>query len=119
MKLINLTINTPSGTFLDSQVEIVTFQSTEGQMGIMADSTEFMCAIVPSQLFINHENSSNRKMYYVDKGILHFKDNKMSLIVNEIDDKPLAIHDISKADEFNKYSLIEEILIKRKILENK
>ncbi|ACF07011.1 ATP synthase epsilon subunit [Metamycoplasma arthritidis] len=119
MKLINLLISTPNGNFLDSQAEIVTFQSTEGQMGIMAGATEFMCAIVPSQLFINHENSENRQVYYVDKGILHFKDDKLSLIVNQIDKKPLEINEIAKTAEFNKYSMIEEILIKRKILENK
>ncbi|RMA79123.1 F-type H+-transporting ATPase subunit epsilon [Metamycoplasma subdolum] len=117
---INLIISTPQGVYFDDLVDIVTFKTSEGYIGLMPGATKFMAAIVPSKLYINFENTDKRKTFYVDHGIAQFKDDVLYLILNEIDTNPLSnerkkmIEDAQK-----KYSIVEEIRIKRKILENK
>jgi len=116
--LFNVIINTPKGTFLDEMVSIVTFKTTEGYRGIMKDATEFMASIVPSKLYISFDEKLSPKEYYIDHGLVHFKNNLFSIIINEISDKPIEDNKMNTDLSAKKYTIIEEIKIKRNIVKN-
>lgn len=116
--LFNVIINTPKGTFLDEMVSIVTFKTTEGYRGVMKDATEFMASIVPSNLYISFDEKLSPKEYYIDHGLVHFKNNLFSIIINEISDKPIEDNKMNTDLSAKKYTIIEEIKIKRNIVKN-
>ena len=116
--LFNVIINTPKGTFLDEMVSIVTFKTTEGYRGVMKDATEFMASIVPSKLYISFHEKLSPKEYYIDHGLVHFKNNLFSIIINEISDKPIEDNKMNTDLSAKKYTVIEEIKIKRNIVKN-
>ena len=116
--LFNVIINTPKGTFLDEMVSIVTFKTTEGYRGVMKDATEFMASIVPSKLYISFDEKLSPKEYYIDHGLVHFKNNLFSIIINEISDKPIEDNKMNTDLSAKKYTVIEEIKIKRNIIKN-
>lgn len=116
--LFNVIINTPKGTFLDEMVSIVTFKTTEGYRGVMKDATEFMASIVPSKLYISFDEKLSPKEYYIDHGLVHFKNNLFSIIINEISDKPIEDNKMNIDLSAKKYTVIEEIKIKRNIVKN-
>lgn len=116
--LFNVIINTPKGTFLDEMVSIVTFKTTEGYRGVMKDATEFMASIVPSKLYISFYEKLSPKEYYIDHGLVHFKNNLFSIIINEISDKPIEDNKMNTDLSAKKYTVIEEIKIKRNIVKN-
>lgn len=116
--LFNVIINTPKGTFLDEMVSIVTFKTTEGYHGVMKDATEFMASIVPSKLYISFDEKLSPKEYYIDHGLVHFKNNLFSIIINEISDKPIEDNKMNTDLSAKKYTVIEEIKIKRNIVKN-
>ena len=116
--LFNVIINTPKGTFLDEMVSIVTFKTTEGYRGVMKDATEFMASIVPSKLYISFDEKLSPKEYYIDHGLVHFKNNLFSIIINEISDKPIEDNKMNPDLSAKKYTVIEEIKIKRNIVKN-
>lgn len=116
--LFNVIINTPKGTFLDEMVSIVTFKTTEGYRGVMKDATEFMASIVPSKLYISFNEKLSPKEYYIDHGLVHFKNNLFSIIINEISDKPIEDNKMNTDLSAKKYTVIEEIKIKRNIVKN-
>ena len=116
--LFNVIINTPKGTFLDEMVSIVTFKTTEGYRGVMKDANEFMASIVPSKLYISFDEKLSPKEYYIDHGLVHFKNNLFSIIINEISDKPIEDNKMNTDLSAKKYTVIEEIKIKRNIVKN-
>lgn len=116
--LFNVIINTPKGTFLDEMVSIVTFKTTEGYRGVMKDATEFMASIVPSKLYISFDEKLSPKEYYIDHGLVHFKNNLFSIIINEISDKPIEDNKMNTDLSAKKYTVLEEIKIKRNIVKN-
>lgn len=116
--LFNVIINTPKGTFLDEMVSIVTFKTTEGYRGVMKDATEFMASIVPSKLYISFDEKLSPKEYYIYHGLVHFKNNLFSIIINEISDKPIEDNKMNTDLSAKKYTVIEEIKIKRNIVKN-
>ena len=116
--LFNVIINTPKGTFLDEMVSIVTFKTTEVYRGVMKDATEFMASIVPSKLYISFDEKLSPKEYYIDHGLVHFKNNLFSIIINEISDKPIEDNKMNTDLSAKKYTIIEEIKIKRNIVKN-
>ena len=110
----NLIINTPKGLFLDENVSIATFKTTEGYRGIMKDAIEFTAAIVPSKIYLALDNEKEQT-YFIDHGIVHFKNNVLSIIVNDISEKPIEEAKLN-APKDDKYTIIEEIKIKRNIV---
>ncbi|AWX69671.1 FoF1 ATP synthase subunit delta/epsilon [[Mycoplasma] anseris] len=116
-KQLHVLISTPHGIFLDEKADIVTFRTTEGEIGLMANATDFMAALVPSKIYINQQNSNKFKEFYIDKGIVQFNGELLSFIINEISDQPLAQVKVSNNEEENKkYTLIEEIKIKKALV---
>lgn len=110
----NLIINTPKGLFLDKYVPIATFKTTEGYRGIMKDAIEFTAAIVPSKIYLTLDNKKEQT-YFIDHGIVHFKNNVLSIIVNDISEKPIEEAKLN-APKDDKYTIIEEIKIKHNIV---
>ena len=110
----NLVINTSKGLFLDKYVSIATFKTTEGYRGIMKDAIEFTAAIVPSKIYLTLDNKKEQT-YFIDHGIVHFKNNVLSIIVNDISEKPIEEAKLN-APKDDKYTIIEEIKIKRNIV---
>ncbi|MDC8963307.1 F0F1 ATP synthase subunit epsilon [Metamycoplasma hyosynoviae] len=114
-KLFNITINTPDGLYLDEDIQIATFKTSQGYKGIMANATEFTAAIIPSELILKYGDNTE-KIYYVGTGIIHFKDNYMSIIINEISLTPLQKIKFEENKEAKKYSIIEQFSIKRNLI---
>lgn len=110
----NLVINTPKGLFLDKYVSIATFKTTEGYRGIMKDAIEFTAAIVPSKIYLTLDNKKEQT-YFIDHGIVHFKNNVLSIIVNDISEKSIEEAKLN-APKDDKYTIIEEIKIKHNIV---
>lgn len=115
---IHIIISTPLGIYFDKEASICTFTTTEGQIGIMAGATEFMAALVPSKIMVDFLNSPDSKVFYIDKGIVQFKNNVLSIIVNQIDTKEIELdHKFSPEDQ-KKYTIIEEVTLKKSILKS-
>ncbi|ENY53679.1 F0F1 ATP synthase subunit epsilon [Metamycoplasma alkalescens] len=118
-KEINLVISTPNGVYYETKTPIVTFTTTEGQIGLMKDATPFLAALVPSQVIIKTKNNQN-KIFYIDRGIVEFKNNLLSLIVNNIDTKALDLETkFEKSHQQTRYTVIEELYVKKKVAEQK
>ncbi|TPE58096.1 F0F1 ATP synthase subunit epsilon [[Mycoplasma] falconis] len=114
---IEVIITTPLGVYLDEKADICTFRTTEGQMGLMAAGPQFMAALVPSEIHINAQGSADQKTFYIDKGLVQFKNNVLSLIVNSIDTKPIDLNPQLEKSNQNKYTIIEEINLKKRLAE--
>ncbi|QJG67004.1 F0F1 ATP synthase subunit epsilon [Mycoplasma phocoenae] len=110
---VYLTITTPTGSYLETETNIVTVKTTEGYIGLQANGTEFMAALVASKMFVTSENN-NQKTYYINQGIVHAKDDKIDIIVNNISDKALEEIKFKPSDNSN-FSFIEETKLKRSI----
>ncbi|MBU4691017.1 FoF1 ATP synthase subunit delta/epsilon [Mycoplasma zalophi] len=108
--LVFLTITTPYGKFLEQETDIITLKTTEGYIGLQANHIEFMGAIVESKLFVN-SLQNNQKTYYVNRGIVHSKGNRVDIIVNNISDQPLKEIEFKPSDSTN-FSFVEELKIK-------
>ncbi|MGX9340371.1 hypothetical protein ACWXVL_01435 [Mycoplasma sp. 128] len=114
--LISVTITTPYGSFLETKTDIVTLKTTEGYIGLQANCLEFTAAIVTSQLFVGGSgiDASERKVFYVNKGIVHSRADRIDIIVNNISTEPLNLKTTYTEDkDSKKYSFIEEINIKK------
>ncbi|WP_427867556.1 F0F1 ATP synthase subunit epsilon [Mycoplasmopsis arginini] len=117
-KFINVLITTPNGVYYQSKANIATFTTTEGQIGLMKEAVPFLAALIPSKIIIKEE-SNETKTFFIDRGIVEFKNNLLSLIVNHIDIKPFDIEaKFEKVDE-TKYTIIEELVLKKKLAEQK
>ena len=80
----------------------------------MKDAIEFTAAIVPSKIYLTLDNKKEQ-IYFIDHGIVHFKNNVLSIIVNDISEKPIEEAKLN-APKDDKYTIIEEIKIKRNIV---
>ncbi|AZG68686.1 F0F1 ATP synthase subunit epsilon [Mycoplasma struthionis] len=117
-KLIHVIISTPLGNYYDDYVRICTFQTTEGEIGLMADATSFTGSIVPSKILLTKENHE-QKTFYVNTGVAQFQNNTLSFIVSKIDEKPLDLETQFVKEDQKKYTIIEEVVLKKKILDKK
>lgn len=115
-KFINILITTPNGVYYQSKAFIATFTTTEGQIGLMKEAIPFLAALVPSKIIIKEDNNLT-KTFFIDRGIVEFKNNLLSLIVNNIDTKAFYKEaKFEKVDE-TKYTVIEELVLKKKLAE--
>ncbi|MDP4042992.1 F0F1 ATP synthase subunit epsilon [Mycoplasmopsis arginini] len=117
-KFINILITTPNGVYYQSKAFIATFTTTEGQIGLMKEAIPFLAALVPSKIIIKEDNNLT-KTFFIGRGIVEFKNNLLSLIVNNIDTKAFDKEaKFEKVDE-TKYTVIEELVLKKKLAEQK
>ena len=92
----NLEIVSPENSFLkkDNVIEVV-IPAFEGEMGILKDHISIISFLKPGIIRVNSGNDENN--YYVDDGIVEFKDNTLSILTSNI-------FDIKNSDK----SVIEE-----------
>ena len=98
----NLEIVSPEKSFLkkDNVTEVVV-PAFEGEMGILKDHISIISFLKPGIIKISSGNEENN--FYVDDGIVEFKDNTLSILTSNIfdiknSDKSI-IHDMIKEAE--------------------
>ena len=81
----NLEIVSPEKSFLkkDNVTEVVV-PAFEGEMGILKDHISIISFLKPGIIKINSGN--DEKSFYVDDGIVEFKDNTLSILTSNIFD---------------------------------
>tara|TARA_B100001758_G_C18194601_1_gene496435 strand:+ start:64 stop:462 length:399 start_codon:yes stop_codon:yes gene_type:complete len=123
-----LEIVNPEKSFLSKQsVSEVVVPAFEGDMGILKDHISIISFLKPGLLRVFE--GSNEETYYVDDGIVEFKDNCLSILTSNIFDiktinKKIvtdalvkAEQDIQKTDisDQNKYLLDQKIEVLKSI----
>ena len=81
----NLEIVSPEKSFLkkDNVIEVV-IPAFEGEMGILKDHISIISFLKPGIIKINSGNEESN--FYVDDGIVEFKDNSLSILTSNIFD---------------------------------
>ena len=118
-----LEIVNPESSFLSKEeVSEVVVPAFEGDMGILKDHISIISFLKPGLVRV-FESSSNQETYYVEDGIIEFKNNCLSILtsyifnINKID--KIVVRDIlNKAEEdANKKDMSDQIkyLLNQKI----
>ena len=96
----NLEIVSPEKSFLkkDNVTEVVV-PAFEGEMGILKDHISIISFLKPGIIKISSENEENN--FYVDDGIVEFKDNTLSILTSNI-------FDIKNSDKSKIQDMIKE-----------
>ena len=79
----NLEIVSPEKSFLkkDNVIEVVV-PAFEGEMGILKDHISIISFLKPGIIKVN--SGSEENSFYVDDGIVEFKDNSLSILTSNI-----------------------------------
>ena len=96
----NLEIVSPEKSFLkkDNVIEVIV-PAFEGEMGILKDHISIISFLKPGIIKINSGNEENN--FYVDDGIVEFKDNSLSILTSNI-------FDIKHSDKAKIQEMIKE-----------
>ena len=96
----NLEIISPEKSFLkkDNVTEVVV-PAFEGEMGILKDHISIISFLKPGIIKISSGNEENN--FYVDDGIVEFKDNTLSILTSNI-------FDIKNSDKSKIQDMIKE-----------
>ena len=96
----NLEIVSPEKSFLkkDNVIEVVV-PAFEGEMGILKDHISIISFLKPGIIKINSGNEESN--FYVDDGIVEFKDNSLSILTSNI-------FDIKNSDKSKIQEMIKE-----------
>ena len=96
----NLEIVSPENSFLkkDNVIEVV-IPAFEGEMGILKDHISIISFLKPGIIKVNYGNEENS--FYVDDGIVEFKDNTLSILTSNI-------FDIKKSDKNKIQEMIKQ-----------
>ena len=96
----NLEIVSPEKSFLkkDNVIEVVV-PAFEGEMGILKDHISIISFLKPGIIKINSGNEESN--FYVDDGIVEFKDNSLSILTSNI-------FDIKHSDKTKIQEMIKE-----------
>ena len=96
----NLEIVSPENSFLkkDNVTEVV-IPAFEGEMGILKDHISIISFLKPGIIKVNYGNEENS--FYVDDGIVEFKDNTLSILTSNI-------FDIKKSDKNKIQEMIKQ-----------
>ncbi len=96
----NLEIVSPEDSFLkkDNVTEVVV-PAFEGEMGILKEHISIISFLKPGIIKINSGNEENS--FYVEDGILEFKDNNLSILTSNI-------FDIKNSDKTKIQNMIDE-----------
>ena len=96
----NLEIVSPEKSFLkkDNVTEVVV-PAFEGEMGILKDHISIISFLKPGIIKISSGNEENS--FYVDDGIVEFKDNNLSILTSNI-------FDIKNSDKSKIQGMIKE-----------
>ena len=96
----NLEIVSPEKSFLkkDNVIEVVV-PAFEGEMGILKDHISIISFLKPGIIKVN--SGSEENSFYVDDGIVEFKDNSLSILTSDI-------FDIKDSDKAKIQEMIKE-----------
>ncbi len=83
MKLIDVRIITPKGLYKETKSPIINCVSKEGERGILYDHMPIVISLAIAKLALDEDNKRN--YYALAGGILHFKDNKCTIITPAIE----------------------------------
>ena len=92
-------IITPDRSILKSEVSEVIIPSYEGEMGILKDHISIISFLKPGIIKISSGNEENS--FYIDDGIVEFKDNTLSILTSNI-------FDIKNSDKSKIQDMIKE-----------
>ena len=117
-----LEIVNPESSFLSKEgVSEVVVPAFEGDMGILKDHISIISFLKPGLVKV-FETGSNQETYYVEDGIIEFKDNCLSILTSKIFDikkidKNALREDLAKAEKDTKNNDISDQ--KKYLLEQK
>ena len=96
----NLEIVSPERSFIKkNDVTEVVVPAFEGEMGILKDHISIISFLKPGIIKVNSGNEENS--FYVDDGIVEFKDNILSILTSNI-------FDIKNSDKTKIQNMIDE-----------
>ena len=77
---------TPEKIYLEGNAEIITVPGVEGDIGFLAQHTNFITSIRPGIIKVTKDDSATIK-FYVDGGFVKFSDNEMLVVAEEVADE--------------------------------
>ena len=90
---------TPEKIYLEGQAELITVPGVEGDIGFLAQHTNFITSIRPGIINVIRDDKTNVQ-FYVDGGFVKFSDNELLLVAEEVaDEKEIDTEFISKKIE--------------------
>ena len=112
-EVFKLEIVNPEKSFLSNdKVSEVVIPAFEGEMGILKDHISIISFLKPGLVKV-FESDSNQETYYVEDGIIEFKDNCLSILTSKIFDikkidKNALREDLAKAEKDTKNNDISD-----------
>ena len=93
---------TPEKIYLEGQAEQITVPGVEGDIGFLAQHTNFITSIRAGIIKVIKDDNSNVQ-FYVDGGFVKFTDNELLLVAEEVADENEINTDFisSKIEEYN------------------
>ncbi len=82
-KLFKFEVVTPTGIFYEDEVEFISFEAANGEMGVMAQHAPMLVANKPCTLTI--EKSKDKKFAFISEGFIEITPEKVSAIVDLAD----------------------------------
>ena len=77
---------TPEKIYLEGQAELITVPGVEGDIGFLAQHTNFITSIRPGIIKVIRDDNTNVQ-FYVDGGFVKFSDNELLLVAEEVADE--------------------------------
>mgnify|MGYP001239659944 FL=1 len=74
---------TPEKVYLEGQAEQITVPGVEGDIGFLAQHTNFITSIRPGIIKVVKDDNTNVQ-FYVDGGFVKFTDNELLLVAEEV-----------------------------------
>ena len=74
---------TPEKIYLEGQAEQITVPGVEGDIGFLAQHTNFITSIRPGIIKVIKDDNTNVQ-FYVDGGFVKFTDNELLLVAEEV-----------------------------------
>ena len=112
-EVFKLEIVNPEKSFLSNdKVSEVVIPAFEGEMGILKDHISIISFLKPGLVKV-FESDSNQETYYVEDGIIEFKNNCLSILTSRIFDikkmdKNVVREDLAKAEKDTKNNDISD-----------
>ena len=112
-EVFKLEIVNPEKSFLSNdKVSEVVIPAFEGEMGILKDHISIISFLKPGLVKV-FESGSNQETYYVEDGIIEFKNNCLSILTSKIFDikkidKNALREDLAKAEKDTKNNDISD-----------
>ena len=93
---------TPEKVYLEGQAEQITVPGVEGDIGFLAQHTNFITSIRPGIIKVVKDDNTNVQ-FYVDGGFVKFTDNELLLVAEEVADENEINTDFisGKIEEYN------------------